>query len=263
MTTAPIAYAHELAPATDAQIRTWQVFPATAARPLTVTGACPACDDQCEVPIIDIVVQGGAPAAYEAAPVSHLTRQIICNCRVDHQSPAGVPAGCGRYWLATLSLKTDGDYTMAVERDLQLLPAATALNEAARSQDKRVQATAEKWLGAVTGIYGLFSLTGIATAKDALVGLSGASKWLVALALLAGLATAGSALVLGYLAAYGWPRAVEVNDNEQLKLWYAALRDYSKTAAQRLQAAILLTFGSLACLSVVMLLVWFLPRHGK
>jgi hypothetical protein len=189
-----------------------------------------------------------------------MTRQIICNCRTDHHPPDGVVGGCGRYWLGTLTLQPDGTYTLAVEEDLRLLPVAKALSEAVGSQDKRIQAAAEKWLGAVTAIFGLFSLTGIATAKDALAGLRTDLRWSVAATLLAALGLAATALVLGYRAAYGWPATVDVCDNEKLQAWYENYRAYAQTAAGNLRRAVAFAFGALAALVGVMLLVWFLPR---
>ncbi len=194
-------------------------------------------------------------------PVAELTRQIICNCRINHEWPDGVRAGCGRYWLGTITRQADSSYRLRAEQDLTLLPAATALNEAQASQDKRIQGAAEKWLGAVTAIYGLFSLTGVAVAKDALNGLSTGSKWLVAAVLLMGLAAAATALIFGYRAAYGWPHPVTVDDKAALRHWYQKYRNNAPIAANQLRLAVFAAFGSLAAVSTVMLLIWFLPRH--
>jgi hypothetical protein len=191
-----------------------------------------------------------------------MTRQIICNCLVNHNQPEGVRGGCGRYWLGTLTRRDDGSYDLRVEEDRSLLPIAAVLNEALATQDKRVQGSAEKWLGAVTAIYGLFSLTGIATAKDALAGLNAGSKAVIAVALLIGLSAASYALVQGYRAAYGWPRAVSVENNEQLRAWYKESQDYAPTAVERLHRAIVFALVSLGGVVIVMLLVWFLPRQG-
>ncbi|MGH3737109.1 MAG: hypothetical protein ACRDT6_16065 [Micromonosporaceae bacterium] len=81
---------------------------------------------------------------------------------------------------------------------MSLLAPNRALDDALASQNTRVQGAAEKWLGAVTALYGLFSLTGIATAKDALAGIGTGAKVLIAIVLLAGLGAAGTALLLGY-----------------------------------------------------------------
>jgi hypothetical protein len=261
--TAAMTYKNEFAPATDGQVSHWELFFPSGARLPTLVGNCPTCHDECEIEITDVVVQGGAPSAVEDdEPIAELTRQIICNCRVNHEWPAGVRAGCGRYWLGTLTQQQDGSYRLTAEQDLRLLPAATALNDALATQDKRIQVAAEKWLGAVTAIYGLFSLTGVATAKDALTGLSTQSKWLVAIVLVMGLGAAATALVFGYRAAYGWPGPVKVDDKAALRDWYDRYRDFASDAARNLQVAVFFAFGSLAAVANVMLLVWFLPRQA-
>lgn len=257
---APIEYADEFVQATDNLVASWRVFVPQGARLPTLIGNCPTCNHECEAEVTDVVVQGGIPASAERAPIEIMTRQIICNCRHNHQQPASVP-GCGRSWLVALGLQHDGSYALSVQKDTRLLPPAVALNKALAQQNARIQGAAEKWIGAVTAIYGLFSITGIATAQKALSGMSTESKSLVAIALVVGLACAGSALISGYVAAYGWPNAVGVRNDKELQEWYAALQGYAVTAARRLQWAVLLSFCSLGTLAVVMLLVWFLPRH--
>lgn len=256
-----ITYANEFVQPTDAQIAHWRVLRPHGARLPTLLGNCPTCSHECEVDITDIVVQGGAPAEADETEVQSLTRQIICNCRVDHQRPPGVRGGCGRYWLATLRLHEGGSYHLTVQKNIQLLPAAALLNEMLAVQDKRIQSAAEKWIGAVTAIYGLFSLAGIATAANALSGLSVTSKSFVGSALFVALVSAGLALFAGYTAAYGWPRVVKVRNDAELQEWYTGYQNYAVIAAKRLREAVLLAFTSLAALVLVMLLVWFLPRH--
>ncbi|WP_146178265.1 hypothetical protein [Nonomuraea fuscirosea] len=146
-----------------------------------------------------------------------------------------------------------------MERDQRLRLAASALEEALAAQNSWVESTAEKWLGANTAIFGLFSLAGIATAKDALNGLGKAQKWLVAIALLTAVGAAAGAVTLGYRAAYGWPRMVSVEGEDLLK-WYAETRSYAPRAIPFLHRALFLSFASLGALTVVMLLVWLLPR---
>ncbi len=258
-TTVPLSYANELVPATQDQIDRWRVVVTPGGRTPTLIGDCPACGHRCETTISEVVVKGGAPSAAGSASPPEMTRQVICNCRIDHDPSTGV-AGCGRYWLGTLTLQPDGTYRLTVETDLRLLPAAEALRAAVAGQDKRIQAAAEKWVGAVTAIVGLFSLTGIATAKDALTGLRTELKWLVAGALVTALGLAASALVFGYRAAYGWPATVDVSDNAKLLAWHDDYRRYAQTAAGSLRTAVVFAFAALGALVVVMLLVWFLPR---
>ncbi|MFE4967564.1 hypothetical protein [Streptomyces sp. NPDC056660] len=189
-----------------------------------------------------------------------MTRQIECSCHHDHGQPQGVSAGCGRYWLARLTLQSNGLYTLAIEPDLTMLPAAVALNAAVAGQDKAVQASAEKWTGAIAALCGLFSLTGIVTAKDALAGLGAASKTLVAFSLVIAAVCAAAALAGGYRAAYGWPEAVDVSDDVKLQHWFEARRKHATLAWTQLRRAVRLAFGALAALIGMVILVWFLPR---
>jgi len=263
MTVVPIiSYANEFIQPSDDQVAGWRaVVPPRGGLPELI-GDCPHCLHECDMGVTDVVARGGVPAAAQSEPVAVMTRQLICNCRSDHQQPAGVAAGCGRYWLGTLTRLGDGSFALSVERDLGLLPAASALNHVLASQDARIQAAAEKWLGAVTALYGLFSLTGVATARGALDGLDTASRWAVASAMLVGVTLAAVALVFGYRAAYGWPGMTTVATNADLAKWHESQRSYVSDAIRHLRTAVVCACGSLAAVSVVMLLVWFLPRQA-
>jgi hypothetical protein len=254
-------YSHQLMDVSNSQISTWQVIKPPQDRLPTLKGPCPACRHQWEFRVPDVVVQGGASAAADVAQPPKLTRLIDCNCHYDHQNPGGIQAGCGACWLVTLILEEDGTYQLSSERSPGLLAAAEALSQALATQNARIQGAAEKWLGAVAAIYGLFSLTGIATAKDALLGLSTLSKSAVATVLAIGIAAASAALLFGYQAAYGWPRAVRVDDDSYLRTWYQEYRDHAILAALQLRRAVYLAFCTLAAVTLVMLLIWFLPRR--
>jgi hypothetical protein len=54
---------------------------------------------------------------------------------------------------------------------------------------------------------------------------------------------------------------MKVGSDTELQEWYSERRSYAATAAKRLQKAVLFALASLAALVLVMLLVWFLPRH--
>lgn len=260
---ANVGYAIEFIQPSDEQITRWSVLSSPASRLPTLLGNCPTCNHECEVDISDVVVQGGVPAGTREPGPTALTRQIICNCGSDHEQPTGVRGGCGRYWLAECRREVDGSYRVGVQKNLRLLTAATALNDALLTQDKRIKDTAEKWIGAVTVAYSLFSLAGLATAENILSGLSAISKTLVGSALLGAFASAGLALFTGYLAAYGWPVLVPMKDDTDLAEWHSRSRHYSIVAAKRLREAIFLSFTSFGALAVMMSLVWFLPRqHG-
>ncbi|WP_431931444.1 hypothetical protein [Nonomuraea jabiensis] len=148
-----------------------------------------------------------------------------------------------------------------MQRDLGMLPAASALADSLETQDARVQKTAEKWLGGITALFGLFSLTGVATGKDALLGLSQGHRWLVATFMLTAVGTAVYAIVMGYLAAYDWVRLIRLDQNDgQLIRFEQNKSGYAARTAGRLQHAVYAALGALSAITVMMLLVWFLPR---
>jgi hypothetical protein len=255
-----IAYVDEFIRVDDTRIASWKVhMPANRRLPI-LEGDCPFCHDECYYPVPEEVLQGATPSAAQDERPPQLTRLIICNCRSAHQRPEGVKLGCGRYWLARL-VKSGNTYTLSAQRDLGMLPAAAALADAVAAQDTRVQKAAEKWTGGIAALYGLFSLASVATAKDALKGLSTGHRWLIAATMLTAVVAAASALWLSYVAAYGWLRMVGLTEgDEQLQRWHDREGGYAARGARRLRWAIYAAFGSLAAITAMMLLVWFLPR---
>src|SRR5215472_13055160 len=89
-----IVYSSEFIEPSDDQVAAWRVLMPAGDRLPTLIGDCPTCQHRCEIAVADEVVQGGAPAAAAAAAAPALTRLLTCNCRADHQQPAGVRAGC-------------------------------------------------------------------------------------------------------------------------------------------------------------------------
>ncbi|WP_405523476.1 hypothetical protein OG426_09670 [Streptomyces canus] len=255
----PITYDNEFIQVEDRDIAGWRVDMSEGKRLPTLAGNCPFCQHSCTYPVAEEVLQGGTPSAGNTNRPPQLTRLIICNCRSGHNRPGGIALGCGRCWLVLLT-KSGASYDLSVQRDLGMLPAAEALVDAQATQNARVHGAAEKWIGGISAIYSLFSLAGVATAKNALDGLSSGQRWLVAAAMLSGVTAAGTALVLGYRAAYGWVRMVAIGDDENLRQWHTNEGDYAVRAARQLSWAIYAAFGSLAAITIMMMLVWFLPR---
>jgi hypothetical protein len=50
----------------------------------------------------------------------------------------------------------------------KVFPALRLLSDDERTQDDRMRAAAEKWIGAATALCGLFSVAGLVAAKDVL-----------------------------------------------------------------------------------------------
>ena len=257
-----ITYGNEFVQPDYGKIAHWSVLSPRGARLPTLLGNCPTCNHECEVDITGIVVQGGTLAGAEEAGPPALTRQIVCNCRADHQQLVGVRGGCGRYWLAELSHQKDGTYHLGVQRNMHLLPTAVVRNDASLARDKQIKDTAERWIGVITGIYGLFFLAGIATAGNTISDLIIMSKSVVgAVLLLVALTSAGPTLFTGYLAAYSWPRLTQLENNADLVNWYSDHRHFSTIAAKRLKtnSAPYVRFTRYSSGGDVA--IWFLPRH--
>ncbi|MEO8749009.1 MAG: hypothetical protein ABI384_01310 [Allobranchiibius sp.] len=149
---------------------------------------------------------------------------------------------------------------MVPETDPSLARAALALAASEDDAASRVKAAAEKWIGGVSSLIGLFSLAGVMTAKDALKGLSTASRVAIAAGLVLTIVAAAASLILAYTAAYGWPGTVDVSTNEKTKRWYERLQTSPQGGANLLRWAVLLALVTVGLLLVVVMLLWFLPR---
>jgi hypothetical protein len=207
---------------------------------------------------------GGAPASLNAedAAIEAIPREVLCNCEGAHNGrPDDVLAGCGRFWMGMVRRRADGSWWVEPLTDVTLYPALRMLAEDERTQDVRVRSAAEKWIGAVTGLCALFSLAGLATAKDAVAGIDTWGRVIVALLYAAALGCAAVALLTGYTAAYGWLTYRDTMSIEQVRAYYKERREGPQSAAKRLNRAVILACVTLGLLSTIVLLLWFLPRH--
>lgn len=262
----PVRYQQQLAPPTQQWVNdNWRTYARQENRPLTLRGPCYTCRHEFSQEVYQQVAEGGVlQAAGAATPVRRILSLVICNCpgRV-HEQKLDEPTGCGRFWLAMLTLAADGDYEIEVYNDYERgLPIAMALEEAQTSESKRVQGAAEKWLGGIATIYALFSLVSIVTAKGALAGVPSPWKSAIAIVFVAAIGTAVGAVIRGYSAAYGWIRMVDVSSVEKQEKWYESRRTSVQRSVRGLHAAILLTLASISCVVVVGMLVWFVPRES-
>jgi hypothetical protein len=148
-----------------------------------------------------------------------------------------------------------------------MVGAADALAaEIAATDLNLVRTTAEKWLAALTALYGLFSLVGAVVAKDTITELTSTGKAGVALLGLGALALAVAAIGCGYVAAYGWPQAVEVTDDEHLRAWVESrpleLVRRVPRAIHRLHQAVVCSVVTLVLLTGALALMWLGPRKA-
>lgn len=211
------------------------------------SGTCPSCHGEMAYTVDTIVVaQGAGEAGTQGAP-----RKIVCRCTTTHLDDEGKDhSGCGRYWY--VRILTDGTEPAIIpETDSALKPLAERFAATdPKSQEDKVRAAAEKWVGAVTALLGLFGLSGIAFGKDAVAGLGTDLRWVFAVALLVAVCTASLAVLRIYRAAYGWPHTVDVSNVRGLKKWNRERRAAPGKAADNLRAGVYLALSSVLALCV-------------
>ena len=256
-----VSYQQQFIAITQAQIDTWDP-PPTYTRLPHLQGPCPACGDQFTYQVKDTVVSGGhLAAAGHSPPPPILTRLIECNCQGQEAGrPQGVVRGCGRSWLVRLVQQGNGSFLVAPETDLSLLSAATLFEHDSATEQSRIELAAEKWLAGITAIVGLFGLTGVLTAKDAVAGIAWWGQLIIGVLIVVALGLALVAVLRGYQAAYGWPKPQLINSPEKLREFYKDRLDNPQQAAAKLREGVLLAVTALSLLLAAMLLLWFLPR---
>jgi len=239
----------------------WHATPPAEGRALKWTGPCTKCTHKHTVEVPDRVVEGVSPQA-APAPVSVQVRMFSCMCPNEHADrPEGVLGGCGRYWLGRIERGADGSYTLSVEMDLDRLPQVQALDAAIRSGDVRARNLAEKWVGGVTALLGLLSVSGIVTGANAPTAVRADLSWLIFTTAALALAFAAAAFIFAYLAAFGSPRNTPVRNQSEQDLWFKRLRSTGARTMRLLKISIVLTLVSLLFAFAVAGLLWFLPRE--
>jgi len=241
----------------------WQVSPSRQA-PTGAEGPCPRCGHPMKAPIttqITISETELAAPAEPPDPARTLTVYFVCACGEAHAGRKEADTGgCGAFWLADLVKRDDGFYILTPTADRSFAQAAIDLHAAAKTQNANVQKSAEKWLGGIAALFGLFSLAGIFSSGSAVAALDNAGKWAAGVVAALAVLTAGFAVVLGYLAAYGWPITSEVANNLQLKAWKDKRDEYAPKAGKRLRSAVKSAAASLSFIVATVGIIWFGPR---
>jgi hypothetical protein len=259
-----VAYKAERFWVQDSDLSDWTVF-APQGVPVMATGPCPSCGHQTSGEIQPGALGGGAAGERDLADVERVTRVFDCSCKEQHldtSTPPSAHFSCGRWWLASIRLKADGEgQRIRASSDETLLKAAQALRDQAGTEETRLRASAEKWTAAVTALLGLFGLAGFVVGKDTFTGLPLWVKWSAGLATLAAVALGASAVYLSYKAAYGWPVIIDLGDDEKLLKWYADKRARLGQAANDLKTGVLLAIMALTALALAAGLILFAPRE--
>lgn len=255
---AGIAYAVELITVNSAQLTNWRGSATDEA--LSLGGPCPACQDATTGTVARRVSELGERAIM-AAP-ERLTVRLDCACQEPHAGrPDNVTAGCGRAWLA-VTTTTGGTVALASAPvpDPQQAAAIQAVQDLAPQQLADVRSAAGKWMGGVTALVSLFSLTGVAITRSTVAGLGTTWQVLVALGALAAVAAAGWAIYLIYQAAYGWPTTADVSTDDKRLAWWKQQQEAPFASAGKLRQGVLAAAGSLAAIVVTIGLLWFAPQ---
>ncbi|WP_433222005.1 hypothetical protein ACQP00_22285 [Dactylosporangium sp. CS-047395] len=218
----------------------------------TATGACPECRDTTTHELISTAI------AHSIAPPEQTAAVQLVHCRCDQTHDEGQTAhhSCGRWWL--MRVRPEGVVPRVVEElgDTHLA-VAQALAAAHAHDEKTVRGAAEKWVGGVTTLLGLFGLSGIAIGKDATSGLGAVATGLLAGFVLLAFIAGVSAVVRSYLAAYGWPKQFDVTTTDGQRTWFARRLTNTGNAVDNLREAVGLALVCVVALAAAVGVLWF------
>jgi hypothetical protein len=243
-------------PVSAGQLTTWTGTKVGSA--LRLAGPCPACRHKTSAVVS---LTSTSLEEFDSPEPAGRTVAFVCNCGKDHTGqPATPPKGCGRTWSATATVDDSGPVSLTPADDPLVVEAAEAFRDAQAGHLERLRTAAEKWIAGITALFGVLGVIGIGfgaeqVRKLALPGRISLGA-LLALAVLAGAA----AIVLGYRAAYGWPRERSVADDTELLTWYADQQSLPAATAGRLRGAVIAAGSALALLTVAAGLTWLLPE---
>lgn len=252
---------------TDQELADWRVFPPDDTTIVAVAGECPTCHHETRQEVQSRVLvqmaRGVVVQNPELPPSERMTRVCECACEQAHpdpKDPTKTWPTCGRWWLVAIRLDPDGPgQRVLAARDDSLLGAAQLAQKAAAEQETKLRSSAEKWIGAITALIGLFGLSGVLTGANALSSLPLAPRLVAGLAAAVAFIAGGKAIVLSYRAAYGWPVEVDLSTDEKLRDWYDARRARLVTAAAEFKNGVYFAATSAVALAVAVGFIWFWP----
>lgn len=244
-------YAPAAVTPTPRQLAAWQVK----WQDLHAHGKCPRCNDDMTFDWQLAFVAMGEPAAERS-----VTRLVKCNCQVTHPSTPESKVGCGASWEARFYEDATGGHA-APQEDPKLAAAARALETAGQDAESRLRTAAEKWVAGVAAVLALFGIAGTVTGGKILDNTSAGGRESVVALTLASVAVAVVAVVLSYLAAYGWPKIIEMTDPKLLS-WYEGRRERLQTIASQLGWAVVAAVLSIGLLASAAAVAWLNPSSS-
>jgi hypothetical protein len=215
-------------------------------------GECPRCHDimpfDWELDYVAMNISDGERS---------VTRPVTCACEVTHPNTPEHKTGCGASWVARFYEDATGGRT-APQEDPRLVAAARALEAAGRDAETRLRTAAEKWVGGVAAVLALFGIAGTVAGGKILDNLSDGDRKSVVWLTVAAVTVAVVAVVFSYLAAYGWPKVIEMNDAKLLE-WHEGRRNRLRNIASRLRWAVVAAVLSIGLLTSAAAVAWLYP----
>lgn len=220
-------------------------------------GKCPRCEDEMQfdwdVDYAEMSTMGAERS---------VTRKVTCACEgnTPHPNTPNGKVGCGAFWVVQFYEDASGGHAVP-QKDPRLASAARALDAAGQDAEARLRAAAEKWVAGVAAVLALFGIAGTVTGGKLLESLSEGAREVVVWLTVGAVAVAVVAIVFSYLAAYGWPKVVEMTDAKLLE-WYEGRRNRLRTIARRLRWGVVAAVASVALLMSAAALAWLNPSSS-
>ena len=225
---------------------------------LETSGLCPRCRDTASATVTAntlVVIAGANDRAQFSAPTL-----FNCNCEVPHPGrPPDRGSGCGACWVGQPTYDNNsGEYSLQAVTDQRLVAAAVRVDEAKASPEE-IRSLAEKWIPCIAAVSGTLGLATVVVAADSAKRLD--QCWqITALVLVAfAILTAAAATVLVYRAAFGWPKKIDLRNEQDVLDEARRLAEIPTKFVNRMWWAIILSALSLLALLGALGIFWIQP----
>jgi hypothetical protein len=236
----------------------WKQDPA---EKLGLTGRCPRCDEL-STHVVQLDFTSIASADTPTAEEIDTTQSCRCKCTKTHpKAPEGAD-GCGARWEMTVVGKP-GDLKVRHEESETRRKQARRIFDAAEAAEQGVGVVAEKWLPGVAALTGIFSISAAVVSGGSAGKLSAAVSIIAFALLVLAIVGATSALVMGYRAAYGWPKVRPISTPEEQEIAYTEIGQRMRNARRQLKWAVGLAGTAIVSLLISLGLVWFKPGSAS
>jgi hypothetical protein len=222
----------------------------------SASGACPRCTHSTSFTWSAIVAMG-------EHGTDSTTRRVDCACGVNHPADDDEKQSCGAYWFTTFYRDEPSGGHAEPAADSRVVAAAEALRGAQQDAETRLRAAADKWVGGVSALLALFGIATTVAGGTILENLSSTRKSVVIGLALAAIVAAVLAIIASYLAAYGWPKKVDVGDDAKLLAWYGQRRAQVTAIGDHLRQGVLAAVVSIGLLTIAAGIAWTAPAKAS